>query len=331
MARVTVNTALLAVIVLLTLSGGLELFANGPSLAWLYPLHRGAALALLPLLLWKLPIVAASLRRRRLALSVWPGLLLLVLVLGLALTGAAWTAGLWRRWALAGNSALALHLYLFYALGPPLALHAGLRWRRPRLRSFRRRRAVLRLAAVAGLGVAGVAAFALAAPWLRRVPAPRRFTGSFAAGGGAGNAFPVTAFLADDPAPLAAATWRLRLTGRVARPQTLQYRDLLPAADAVAAAVDCTGGWYAERVWAGWRLGRLLDRARPLAGAAAVLFRSATGYVTVLPLAEAREALLATHVGGEPLAHGHGSPLRLVAPARRGFQWVKWLEQIEVL
>jgi DMSO/TMAO reductase YedYZ molybdopterin-dependent catalytic subunit len=105
----------------------------------------------------------------------------------------------------------------------------------------------------------------------------------------------------------------------------------MPAADSVAAAVDCTGGWYAERVWAGQRLGRLLDRAGPLAGATAVLFRSATGYATVLPLAEARDALLATHVGGEPLAHGHGFPLRLVAPARRGFQWVKWLEQVEVL
>jgi hypothetical protein len=331
MARVAVNTALLAAVAVLALSGGLELFANGPALAWLYPLHRGAALALLPLLLWKLPIVAASLRRRRLALSVWPGLLLQVVVVGLALTGAVWTAGLARWWALAGNSVLALHLYLFFGLGPPLALHVRLRWRRPSARSFRQRRAVLRLAAAGGLGVAGVAAFALAAPWLRRFPAPRRFTGSFAAGSGAGNSFPVTAFLVDDPAPLPATTWRLHLSGRVARPLTLRYQDLLPTADAVAATVDCTGGWSAERVWSGRRLGRLLDRAQPRAGATVVLFRSATGYATVLPLAEARDALLATHVGGEPLAHGHGFPLRLVAPARRGFQWVKWLEQVEVL
>jgi DMSO/TMAO reductase YedYZ molybdopterin-dependent catalytic subunit len=47
-------------------------------------------------------------------------------------------------------------------------------------------------------------------------------------------------------------------------------------------------------------------------------------------VAEAREALLATHVGGERLSHGHGFPLRLVAPGRRGFQWVKWVERVEV-
>jgi DMSO/TMAO reductase YedYZ molybdopterin-dependent catalytic subunit len=41
--------------------------------------------------------------------------------------------------------------------------------------------------------------------------------------------------------------------------------------------------------------------------------------------------LLATHVGGKALAPGHGFPLRLVAPERRGFQRVKWLEQIEVV
>ena len=78
-------------------------------------------------------------------------------------------------------------------------------------------------------------------------------------------------------------------------------------------------------------MGPLLDRARPLDGATAVLFRSTTGYFTVLPLTEARDAVLATHVGGEPLAHCHGFPMRLVAPARRGFQWVKWLDQVEVI
>jgi DMSO/TMAO reductase YedYZ molybdopterin-dependent catalytic subunit len=50
-----------------------------------------------------------------------------------------------------------------------------------------------------------------------------------------------------------------------------------------------------------------------------------------LPLAEARQALLALQVGDELRDHGHGAPLRLVAPGRRGFQWVKWVTQIEVL
>jgi DMSO/TMAO reductase YedYZ molybdopterin-dependent catalytic subunit len=39
---------------------------------------------------------------------------------------------------------------------------------------------------------------------------------------------------------------------------------------------------------------------------------------------------LATRVGGAPLAARHGFPLRLVAPGRRGFWWVKWVERIEL-
>ena len=48
-------------------------------------------------------------------------------------------------------------------------------------------------------------------------------------------------------------------------------------------------------------------------------------------MAEARTALLATHIGEEPLSYEHGFPLRLVAPGRRGFEWVKWITPVEVL
>ncbi len=41
-----------------------------------------------------------------------------------------------------------------------------------------------------------------------------------------------------------------------------------------------------------------------------------------------QEILLATHVGGEPLNHSHGFPLRAVAPSRRGWFWVKWVQRI---
>ncbi len=41
--------------------------------------------------------------------------------------------------------------------------------------------------------------------------------------------------------------------------------------------------------------------------------------------------VLATHIRDELIQHGHGAPLRLVAPGRRGFQWVKWVTEIEVL
>jgi DMSO/TMAO reductase YedYZ molybdopterin-dependent catalytic subunit len=57
---------------------------------------------------------------------------------------------------------------------------------------------------------------------------------------------------------------------------------------------------------------------------------SHTGYRWGFELRELADLLLATHVGGEELVHGHGAPLRLVARSRRGFQWVKWVVRIEL-
>ena len=40
--------------------------------------------------------------------------------------------------------------------------------------------------------------------------------------------------------------------------------------------------------------------------------------------------LLALRVGGRPLDPGHGFPARIVAPGRRGFWWVKWVDGMEL-
>lgn len=331
MARVSVNTALLATVLLLAATGTVELFGNSEALGWVYAVHRGAAFALLVLLVWKMPIARRSLRRRGPAFDVWPGLLLAATILGLVFTGSVWLAGAGAAWDLAGNSLLALHLDLYYLLALPLAWHLLLRWERPRAAAFRTRRAILRLGATAGAGVVAAVAFTCAAPWLFRFPPPRRFTGSFVAGGGTGNDFPITAFLADDPAPVDVSVWRLRVTGKVSRPLALRYDDVASERHDVAATIDCTGGWCARRIWSGASLASILDEAGVASGAALVLVHSLTCYFTVLPIGEARRALLATHVGGEPLSHGHGFPLRLVAPQRRGFQWVKWVDSVQVV
>ena len=76
---------------------------------------------------------------------------------------------------------------------------------------------------------------------------------------------------------------------------------------------------------------RLVGReAEPLPDARSVKITSATGYYRRFTIAEARNYLLATHVGDRPLSRGHGYPLRLVAPDKRGFEWVKWITDVEI-
>jgi len=93
--------------------------------------------------------------------------------------------------------------------------------------------------------------------------------------------------------------------------------------------LDCTSGWWAEQQWSGVRLDRVVDpTTMPTADVGSVVVRSVTGYQRRFPLADLSSLVLATHYEGRALARGHGFPARLVAPGRRGFWWVKWVDRI---
>jgi hypothetical protein len=185
------------------------------------------------------------------------------------------------------------------------------------------------------LAAGGVAAGAFVA-WRLQKPASaliglrgakRRFTGSYELGSFGGNdAFPPTSWVADAPAPVGGP---LVVAGLVSSPMHLDLAALEPEDD-VEALLDCTSGWYTRQHWSGVRLDRLLARAGVRASARHVVVHSHTGYRWSFPIEEAPRLLLATHVGGERLIHGHGAPARLVAPGRRGFQWVKWVTRIDL-
>ena len=56
---------------------------------------------------------------------------------------------------------------------------------------------------------------------------------------------------------------------------------------------------------------------------------SATGYSRLFPSGDAGRLYLAVGYDGRPLRRGHGAPVRLVAPGRRGPWWVKWVTSVE--
>ena len=336
----------LFVLVALAAASGLYSFTVGrPTVGGraVFFLHAVVGLAFCLLLAAKLRRVRRRLTDRRLrdratALSAVTAVVALA-ALG---TGLYWTLG--GSLSLGFWTLLTVHMALGLLLVPLMVVHLRTRFHGLARADFEGRRTAVRYV---GLFVAGAALWRArrGATRLFAAAGDRRFTGSRPADG-EGASFPVTSWVADDPEPIDPEEWRLAVRGRVREPYDLPHAALFDAtATERRATLDCTSGWYADRRWRGVRVGDLLDRAgveRPPSVAEAtgdgdggapdrwVRFVSTTGYRWSLPLSEARNALLATHVGGERLSHGHGAPVRLVAPGRRGFQWVKWVERVEV-
>jgi len=106
----------------------------------------------------------------------------------------------------------------------------------------------------------------------------------------------------------------------------VSYAELDAYGDRLRATLDCTGGFYSEHEWEGCLVARLL----PVRAGATIRVRSTTGYERHFPAQEADQLLLATRIDGVPLSAGNGFPVRLVAPDRRGFWWVKWITSVEL-
>ena len=136
------------------------------------------------------------------------------------------------------------------------------------------------------------------------------------------------------------ADWSLDVKGRVDRPFSLTYEELLALphieADVTLSCVsnEVGGDLVGNARWQGVLLSTLLERAGLQSGATQVIGRSVDGFTVGFPTGVAldgRDAMVAVAMNGEPLPAVHGFPARLVVPGLYGYvSATKWLSAIEL-
>jgi DMSO/TMAO reductase YedYZ molybdopterin-dependent catalytic subunit len=134
--------------------------------------------------------------------------------------------------------------------------------------------------------------------------------------------------------------WRLKIHGRVRKPFTLTYEQLLarPMIERyitlACVSNDVGGGLIGNAKWLGVRVADLLAEADPEPGADQVVSRSVDGFTAGTPTAvlrDGRDAILAVGMNGVPLPIAHGFPVRMVVPGLYGYvSATKWLAELEL-
>jgi DMSO/TMAO reductase YedYZ molybdopterin-dependent catalytic subunit len=323
------NLAILAVLAASLVSGVLAFAVGDESAVRLVVAAHGVlGLCLIVLTPWKSVIARRGLRRAGRRPGRGTSIALGVVVLIVVGTGVAHPLDL--TGPVLGVSTMQVHVGSAIVATALAVMHVWRRRQRPPRPADLSRRTVLRTGAVVGGGVLLWSAVEATAAVAALPGSDRRATGSHERGTDDPARMPVTQWLSDSVPTVDAGRFRLQVVADD-RSVDLELADL-DGPDTVRAVLDCTGGWYAAQDWSGVRLDHLLEQTvGSISHGRSVDVVSVTGYRRRLPLSDAPHLWLATRIDGQPLSPGHGALVRLVAPDRRGFWWVKWVSRIEVV
>lgn len=94
--------------------------------------------------------------------------------------------------------------------------------------------------------------------------------------------------------------------------------------------LHCVEGWEATVLWRGALLSDLIELAGAKSSANTVIFEAVDGYTTSLPLEYVRsnQLILAYEANGLDLPPEMGYPFIVVAEAKQGYKWARWVNHI---
>jgi DMSO/TMAO reductase YedYZ molybdopterin-dependent catalytic subunit len=135
------------------------------------------------------------------------------------------------------------------------------------------------------------------------------------------------------PQTVSLDTYTLKVSGLVDKPLSLTYAQVLAhAAYTKVVTLYCVEGWDATILWEGVLIDDLFKEAQAQDSAVIAIFHAADGYTSSLPVAYLRDQqiLLAYKMNSVDVPRERGFPFVVVAEAKWGYKWVKWVTEIEL-